>query len=75
MNNIYIYIYIYVTEDANGRNVMVWNVIQNKNGIMINANKSERKTIIYCVCKEDYAWNPTTYLSVWQGLSASLVFS
>ena len=40
---------------------MVENVIQNTNGIMINANKSEKKQQIkHGVCNEDYTWNPTT---------------
>ena len=42
-------------------NLMVENVIQNTNGIMTNANKSEKKQQIkHGICNEDYTWNPTT---------------
>ena len=51
-----------MTEDANGRNVMVWNVIQNKNGIMINANKSKEKQYIAYAKKIMFGILPPTWL-------------
>ena len=39
---------------------LVESVTQDKNGKMIIVSVSEKKPISHRVCKEDYAWNPST---------------